>query len=378
MSSDTPNYPGTPDSSHDTPTPPPAQRDAGKDLAVCEAATPGPWMRYGYIGEADLRRLRFQAGTCERTGRVIYQDVDLQRVENVKFIGIARRALPHWITRATAAEQEVERLRAEVHDCPKCGMACKQCQCYEQEVAELRARLAVAEQSMKRHYCPSCKTECFERAGQCRGCGERCYTLDVSRLLKHDAQYREACEAISGATMCAVDGDNLCQLVSVVLDKLAAAERERDAAKSKADQANGWRQTINAICGMVGHPPISPDEGHTMSVAESVQRRMAEFDRMQEELEHRTVDPLAELSASLEHHDEHHRLEEELKAENARLTAALQAAQGRVRELEEASRPFAKVGANDTAPDTWSVYVELRDCRRVAEILGEDKTNDTR
>jgi hypothetical protein len=36
---------------------------------------------------------------------------------------------------------EVERLRGEVHDCPACGMACKQCRCYEAEMDRLRQEI---------------------------------------------------------------------------------------------------------------------------------------------------------------------------------------------------------------------------------------------
>lgn len=37
---------------------------------------------------------------------------------------------------------KIERLRGEVHDCPVCGQACKQCQCTDKEIERLRADLA--------------------------------------------------------------------------------------------------------------------------------------------------------------------------------------------------------------------------------------------
>lgn len=38
--------------------------------------------------------------------------------------------------RIAELESEVERLKAEVHECPECGMACKQCTCFEAELAD--------------------------------------------------------------------------------------------------------------------------------------------------------------------------------------------------------------------------------------------------
>lgn len=34
---------------------------------------------------------------------------------------------------------EIERLKADIHDCPTCGVACKRCRCVEAEVEKLSA-----------------------------------------------------------------------------------------------------------------------------------------------------------------------------------------------------------------------------------------------
>jgi len=103
------------------------------------------------------------------------------------------------------------------------------------------------------------------------------------------------------------------------------------------DLAADWRATLNAICDLVGHPRISPDEGGTASVAERVRSLSRDHGRLVEAEEHcRSAhggDWQAKLAASQEHHDEHHRREEELEVEIARLKEALLAIQGHALEL---------------------------------------------
>jgi hypothetical protein len=41
-----------------------------------------------------------------------------------------------WLTHLRAAVAEVERLRADVHTCPRCGVNCKQCECWNRELQE--------------------------------------------------------------------------------------------------------------------------------------------------------------------------------------------------------------------------------------------------
>lgn len=90
-----------------------AARDLEKDLAICEAATTGPWLPnrdprssdyiiwgpkgpgYGAIAEAK-----------------IYQE---QWRDNVRFIAEARTGWPYAIRRALEAEAEIDRLRNEMN-----------------------------------------------------------------------------------------------------------------------------------------------------------------------------------------------------------------------------------------------------------------------
>ena len=84
--------------------------------------------------------------------------------------------------------------------------------------------------------------------------------------------------------------------------------------------ADDWRATLNAICALVGHPPISPEEHHTFSVAEAVGDRLRALRRLQE-VEAGLPDWQARFAAGSEHHEEHHRTEDALRAEVERLRA---------------------------------------------------------
>ncbi|MEJ8547170.1 hypothetical protein [Brevibacillus borstelensis] len=68
-------------------------RDAEKDLAMCEAATPGPWVVddvNGVIWNLEGKRV-FELGGYEEP-------------DDHLFIAESREALPYWIQRAQAAE----------------------------------------------------------------------------------------------------------------------------------------------------------------------------------------------------------------------------------------------------------------------------------
>ncbi|MFM1655563.1 hypothetical protein ACI7RC_26220 [Brevibacillus sp. B_LB10_24] len=71
-------------------------RDAEKDLAMCEAATPGPWQVQRKNGDFVQLAKGVVVGTTEN---------------NLHFISEAREALPHWIKLAVAAEKEARRFR---------------------------------------------------------------------------------------------------------------------------------------------------------------------------------------------------------------------------------------------------------------------------
>lgn len=79
------------------------QRDAEKDLAMCDAATPGPWVVddvNGVIWNSEGKRV-FELGGYEEP-------------DDHLFIAESREALPYWIKRALAAEAEAERLKLKI------------------------------------------------------------------------------------------------------------------------------------------------------------------------------------------------------------------------------------------------------------------------
>lgn len=90
------------------------QRNAAADLAVCEAATPGPWQADPAFGTpwtvgGDLRNFDKCVTVCEtypEGGINCPQEDYNQGAVDARFIAMAREALPWWIA-------EAERLRAE-------------------------------------------------------------------------------------------------------------------------------------------------------------------------------------------------------------------------------------------------------------------------
>jgi hypothetical protein len=73
------------------------KRDAAADLAMCEAATPGPWEwegnRYLYGHEDEL---------------VLITTINGEPLKGTKtFIAESSTALPHWIKRAQDAEKRI-------------------------------------------------------------------------------------------------------------------------------------------------------------------------------------------------------------------------------------------------------------------------------
>jgi hypothetical protein len=73
------------------------KRDLRADLAICNAATPGPWIDNGNEIVTESNRFVGIAGALTD--------------EDNQFIAEARTGWPHAIERALAAEAEVERLR---------------------------------------------------------------------------------------------------------------------------------------------------------------------------------------------------------------------------------------------------------------------------
>lgn len=79
-------------------------RNLHADLALCEAATPGPWRMHN----AGLDRGHTYASFDGVLG-LIAED---SRIEDAEFIAQAREGWPEAIRRAIEAEAEVERLSA--------------------------------------------------------------------------------------------------------------------------------------------------------------------------------------------------------------------------------------------------------------------------
>lgn len=115
---------------------PEPKRDAEADLAMCEAATPGPW-RYGEnIDHAVMTQLDLTGATGPYTRRLVGRFALAQRdgydygqsLADVRFACMARTALPHWLHRAVEAEKRVAELEAALNQadaprrvCEKCG-----------------------------------------------------------------------------------------------------------------------------------------------------------------------------------------------------------------------------------------------------------------
>jgi hypothetical protein len=101
----------------------------------------------------------------------------------------------------------------------------------------------------------------------------------------------------------------------------------------RAALAASWRRELNRIAALVGRPGLSPDESADGYIFAGVQALSRDHAALNESREHclgaHGGDYLTKLAAGLDHHDEHHRREEELEAE---LAAALR----RVAELEAA------------------------------------------
>ncbi|WP_438435439.1 hypothetical protein [Gorillibacterium sp. sgz500922] len=87
-------------------------RDLDTDLAICEAATPGPWLE----GATDAIRVS-EGWVCQ-----FYEGDDLNGTarhflnyeSNLAFVLAAREGWPEAIRRAQAAEDEVDRLEAKL------------------------------------------------------------------------------------------------------------------------------------------------------------------------------------------------------------------------------------------------------------------------
>jgi len=73
-------------------------RDLEADLAICEAATPGPWT----FDRVSVKREEYALLLSYLSTR-----------DDLRFVAEAREGWPYAIRRALAAEREIDRLRAE-------------------------------------------------------------------------------------------------------------------------------------------------------------------------------------------------------------------------------------------------------------------------
>ncbi len=82
-------------------------RDPEKDLEVCLAATPGPWIIHPELCGPGGQSVYQEAGfgpICDVSDP--YPRGDNRPQQNMEFIAMARTALPYWIGRAKQAEKD--------------------------------------------------------------------------------------------------------------------------------------------------------------------------------------------------------------------------------------------------------------------------------
>jgi hypothetical protein len=87
------------------------KRDAAADLAVCEAATEGPW---AWEHPPNRSREPQPAPSIISGGAYTPAHCYGDNFADAEFIAVARTALPAWIRRAQAAEAEVGLLRGAI------------------------------------------------------------------------------------------------------------------------------------------------------------------------------------------------------------------------------------------------------------------------
>ncbi|WP_178023068.1 hypothetical protein [uncultured Paenibacillus sp.] len=83
------------------------KRDLAADLALCEAATPGPW----FVGGGPANEIRQPNGSRRRR---ITTPPDADGIKDASFIAEAREGWPHAIRRAISAEDALKTAEAEV------------------------------------------------------------------------------------------------------------------------------------------------------------------------------------------------------------------------------------------------------------------------
>jgi len=85
------------------------KRDLQADLALCDAATAGPWRMYGgKFGETNVYYPPYD------NHDEVVSDIDADRTHDARFIAESREAWPEAIRRAIAAEEKWAKLRSVV------------------------------------------------------------------------------------------------------------------------------------------------------------------------------------------------------------------------------------------------------------------------
>jgi hypothetical protein len=86
-------------------------RDLQKDLEICQAATPGPWIVLPANG---MEACQEESMGCTCLVGYPHPRGENRPTENMHFIAEAREGWPHAIERALNAEDEVEKLQNEL------------------------------------------------------------------------------------------------------------------------------------------------------------------------------------------------------------------------------------------------------------------------
>jgi len=85
------------------------KRDSKKDLQICSAATPGPWI---YLFGDRFIYTKLEDG-CR--GKQI-ANVEFGKPEDTNFIAESRKALPYWIKRTIEAERLLKATYPYLHE----------------------------------------------------------------------------------------------------------------------------------------------------------------------------------------------------------------------------------------------------------------------
>ncbi|MDR9852957.1 hypothetical protein RJP21_05000 [Paenibacillus sp. VCA1] len=115
------------------------RRDLAADMTICEAATPGPWIRRAEFDRAIAKEYTLDDVVSAEGGDMCHVVIE---PSNERFIIEAREGWPHAIRRALAAEAEVTWLKDSmrrlngVHD-EQCARSAE----YYAEIKRLRMAL---------------------------------------------------------------------------------------------------------------------------------------------------------------------------------------------------------------------------------------------